>query len=566
MDIQFKLNNPQLSSLLLNAKHETQVWGRGTGKSSVFATKIHRNVKSLPRSSSVITGKTFTQILGTTLPSTVSFLERIGYVRDKDYFIGRKPPKSYGWTLPYEAPLDFSHYMVFGSKKGAVGFHLSSQDRNGLSRGLNTDFEFTDETLLLDKERYDKEIAATNRGNLDRYSLTFHHGTHHCTSMPFTQDSKWILNPAEYYYTERGIRLFDAWNKICRLQLDLLTIDDPVAFAAHWNEIARLRQAIQPFVATGINSDGTKNQWGGTLFSLANCFDNIQNLGMSYIKDQFKKSSPLTFYIEMMNMVLDKVEDAYYQLDNDMHIYYDSYDYNYIDSLDYNFSKLSSRDSRFDSDVDKTQPLYIDFDFNSRITVMLVNQINGLVDADGIDTFNIVKEFYTKPESGRIPIDDIVDEFCTYYNYHQDKIVMFIRDKYGDEGRANSSETYNEQVISRFLRRGWNIVEINYPGKEPPHHDKYLLLANLFNCNIDYFPIRINGNNCKNTIISLNNTRVIEKDNRFSKDKGSERLNSGVLPEHATHFSDTFDKIVWVRYHAYAKGTQTSIPIRIKSR
>lgn len=566
MDIQYKLNKPQLTSVLLNSKYETQVWGRGTGKSNCLANKIHRNVKHLPRSSSVITGKTFTQILGTTLPSTLSFLERLGYKRDKDYFIGRRPPKSYGWTLPFEAPLSFDHYLVFGSKKGAVGFHLASQDRQGLSRGLNTDFEFTDETLLIDKDKYDKEIHATNRGNLDRYNLPFHHGIHHCTSMPFSASGKWILEAAEYYETERGIRLFDIWNKKCKMQLDLLTIDNPIEFAAHWNEITRLSQKIEPFVASGVNKDGTKNPWGGTLFTLANAFDNLHNLGMSYLKDQFARSSPLTFYIEVMNMILDKVEDAYYHLDGDQHIYYDSYDYSYVDSLDYNFEKLSQKDSRFDADVDKTQPLWIDFDFNSRITVMLVNQINGLVDETGIDTFNIVKEFYSKPATGRIMIDDIVREFCDYYKYHQHKTVMFVRDKYGDEGRANSSNTYNDLVIQRFKERGWNVAIVNYPGKEPPHHEKYLLLGNLFNEKVDYHPIRINGNHCKNLIISLNNTRVTEKDNRFSKDKRSESYTSGVLPEHATHFSDTFDKIVWVRYHQFVKPAYSAIPILIRSR
>ena len=566
MNKEFSLNSPQLTSFLLNAKHEIQVWGRGTGKSNCLGLKIDRNVKYLPRSSGVITGKTFTQLLGVTLPSTISFLERIGYRRDKDFFIGRKPPKSYGWTLPYEAPINFDHYMIFGSKKGAVGFHLSSQDRQGMSRGLNTDFEITDETLLINKERYDKEIHATNRGNLDRFTAHFHHGSHHCTSMPYGAGGKWILEAGEYYEKERGIRLFDIWNKVCKMQLDLLSIDDPAEFAAHWNEIGRIRSKIQPFVATGVNLDGTKNPYKGTLFTLANAFDNIRLLGMSYIRDQYAKSSPLIFAVEVMNMMLDRVEDAYYHMDDELHVYHHATDHSYVDSLDYDFERLSKRNSRFDADVDRNAPLWVVFDFNARITNMLVNQVNSLVAADGEETFNIINEFYSKPSQGAVMIDEIVDSFCDYYRYHQDKTVVLVRDKYGDEGRANSSQTYNEQVIWRFYKLGWNVIIEDYPGKEPPHHEKYLLLSNLFSGKLGYYQLKVNGQNCKNLVVALNNAKVIEKDGHFAKDKRSEAASSGIAPEYATHFTDAFDKIIWVRYHRWKEPSAPIIPIRIHSR
>jgi hypothetical protein len=32
------------------------------------------------------------------------------------------------------------------------------------------------------------------------------------------------------------------------------------------------------------------------------------------------------------------------------------------------------------------------------------------------------------------------------------------------------------------------------------------------------------------------------------KDKSSERPDSGVLPEEATHFSDARDKLIWTKY------------------
>ena len=57
----------------------------------------------------------------------------------------------------------------------------------------------------------------------------------------------------------------------------------------------------------------------------------------------------------------------------------------------------------------------------------------------------------------------------------------------------------------------------------------------------------INGRNCKFTIISMNNTRVIEKEGKFAKDKTSERKDT-ILPEEATHFGDAVDKRFWTKY------------------
>lgn|GEM_PF-2096184 len=58
-------------------------------------------------------------------------------------------------------------------------------------------------------------------------------------------------------------------------------------------EIRRLRRQILPVVSRA-----------GLLFTLANAFDNIENVGMSYIIREYEKQTNLTFLIEIMNMYL----------------------------------------------------------------------------------------------------------------------------------------------------------------------------------------------------------------------------------------------------------------------
>lgn len=545
-------NPAQLKSVIIAPKHEVQVWGRGTGKSNILAWKVQRNIKHMPRSSSVITGKTYTQLLQRTLPPTISFLERLGYVRGKSYFLGERPPSS--WKLPYEAPVkDFSRYLTFGTPLGSVGFHLASQDREGMSRGLNTDFEITDESLTIIKDRYDKEIHATNRGSLDKFGhVSFHHGSHHCTSMPYTADGKWILDSAKYYEEEAGVRLFDVWNRVVKMQIELLDISNPTDFKSQWNEIIRVRKQISPFISKD-----------GVLFTLANAFDNIDNVGLSYIKEQQRTLPPLTFMIEIMNMVMDKVEDAYYHFDNEKHYYYDSYNYSFIDSLDYNFAKLGSPSSKFDADCDPFAPIYVVSDLGANISFLLACQPNSLVNHD-TETFNFINEFYVMPETGKVMIDELVDKFCHYYREHFDKTIYFFKDKYGDEGRANSSKTYNHQMIDKFIKNDWNVIVVDYPGKEPPHHEKYLLWSNVLKENNKNLPkIRINGNNCKSLIIASSNTRVIEKDGKFTKDKSSEHKRSSVAPHLATHSTDAADKIVWIYINYFKNRNGSFVDARI---
>ncbi len=68
------LNNSQLISVVNNAKSQVDIHGRGTGKSYIIGWEINNIVRTMPRSVTSITGRTYGQILTRTLPSTMKFL------------------------------------------------------------------------------------------------------------------------------------------------------------------------------------------------------------------------------------------------------------------------------------------------------------------------------------------------------------------------------------------------------------------------------------------------------------------------------------------------------------
>lgn len=550
------LNNPQLISIVNDARAKSQVniWGRGTGKSYIVGQEMNTVHRTMPRSITSITGQTYGQLLTRTLPSTFKYLESIGFKRFEPkegghYVIGQKPPKHF--LTPFEPVLKHDNFISFSN---GTGFLLLSQERIGSARGPNVDREIVDEALTLNKERYDQETSPTNRGNEEHFGIRSrmpirqHHGFRYVSSMPFMPEQKWLLDYADYYEAEAGIRIKDVWNRIVKLQLELIHAyksKDTNLFQNIWNETVRLKKQIVPFVSKS-----------GVLFTLANAFDNWKNLGMAYIVREYDKQALLTFMIEILNWIIDTVENNYYAIDNAKHIYYDAQNEGFIHAFaqktNYDFKQLEKIDSRFDLDCDPHKPIEIVPDWGAKIALFSVGQersfnyVTHIIEP--VDC--IINEFYVKPDSPGVMNDELVDNFCNYYQYHGCKEIVYFRDRYGDHRQPNApnSKPYNEQAIERFARHGWKVITRQHKGMEPPHHEKYLLWANIFKSDNPKFPkVIINGRNCKYTLISMRNASVKEKDGRFEKDKSSEASKT-ILPEEATHFSDAVDKRIWIKY------------------
>lgn len=310
----------------------------------------------------------------------------------------------------------------------------------------------------------------------------------------------------------------------------------------------------------------------GLCFSLANAYDNIENVGMSYIIREYEKQTLMTFLVEIMNIFLDQIEDCYYQLDESKHVYFNATNDDFIrdmaEDTDWDFKKLGSPDSRFDLDCNPNQPLEIAPDWGSTICLFSIGQERNFdfVTKIAQPTDNFINEFFTKPDtSDDVMINTLVDRFTEYYKYHNDKTVFFFRDRYGDTRNPNvkNSKSFNEQAIARLKKNKWVVITRVHPGMEPPQHDKYLLWGNILVGTDPKFPrVRFNGSKCKYTLISMNNTEVIESEGKFKKNKKSERSKS-ILPEEATHFSDAVDKRIWTKYGNLLKLSSTFIPARI---
>lgn len=549
--------NPiQLTASLLQAKNKYWVWGRGCGKSFSIGEEVDENIRYMPRGITSVTQQTYGQALTKTLPSTFKALENRGYHRYNEktkrgsYVIGRKPPRD--WRTPYEHIL--SHEYAISFSNGHM-IYLLSQEAS--ARGPNVDHNITDEALTINKEKFDMESAPTNRGNetiFGKHSpnpVAKHHGNTFASSMPYTSDQKWMLLAASYYEEERGVNLIEEWNKMVRMQLNLIEAvnrGDTIDFKETWNRMQRTRQKITPFVSKD-----------STLFLLGSVFDNIGNLGMNYITNMYKIMDKLTFLVEILNYVIDKIEGCYYDIDDDVHLYRGADNSDYIRGLaennDWDFKALEeAQDSRNDADCIASQPLEITMDWGANTSFLEVAQCSNY---DWVNRCqspflydNNINEFFAKREEAtNTVVEELVKKFCVYYRYHLNKRVILYRDRHGDSRTAGNKKSYNEMAIDMLIKEGWAVEQKTHAGQEPPQNDKYLLWQVILKEGDQRAPRkRFNANKCKYTLISMNNTKVREdSQGRFSKDKRSER-NRSILPEEATHFGDCVDKRIWTKY------------------
>lgn len=515
-------NRPQLRFLVTLMKSAVSIWGRATGKSSLIAWLMHLIVQNMPRSAWALCGQTYQQILTRTLPSTIASLERIGYFQGVHYVIGVTPPKHF--ARPFEPPQKWTHTICFAN---GTAFHLISLDGGGGSaRGLNLDGVLADESLTLNRERFDDEVLPANRGNKRqvwaRHRL--HHGVFHFTSMPYGNQGKWLLEGSKHYQ-DNGKDYEALSRELVRLQLRYIDHKDRTARQAVWQDIQQLTRELRYYV----DEDGQ-------LYSESNVFENLTNVGIQYLEQLRRLLTDFTFRVEVLNQRPLAVEASFYPtLDTAKHSY-EAFNYSHLEGDNFSAARLKRLsefpDSRQDADCDATLPLRIAADWG-KASFITVAQVHAKV-----REYRFLKGFYVKhPQL----IRHLAKLFTDYYAHHLVKRVVFIEDaEYGNSRNPNSEETYNQEFVRLLREANWK-VEVKKLGRVPGYRTRYLLAHELLAEEDPAQPrLRFNKYHCKEVLLAMQMTEIKQGKNGIEKNKTSEKLKS-VPAEEAPHFTDTLD-------------------------
>ena len=514
-------NKPQRLTQLIGANISVIVAGRRTGKTdSIAAPFVLRNMQRMPGSTGGIVVPTFKHGLTNTLPGLFAAWKRWGYIRGVHYVIGRRPPKTF--AKPIIEPAEFEHVISFYNGSCAV---IISQDRPGSSNSLTLSW------LFIDYNRLKDETLPANGG------IKSHFGKHSCnhsililSDMPQTQKGSWFLHYKEKMDEEviRAIEglVYDIW----RLKERMKNIRES------GEEVPKSMMYLLR------HKDRQLNQLRSvaTYYKEYSSIENLQLLGENYIRQMKRDLTPLTFQTSILCQRIGIAKDGFYSSMRERHKY-DASNFEYLDEVAQSFyaeneaqSFSGELDCRADRDCNPLAPICIGMDYNANINWIVAGQPSGR-------RLNVLKSFYVKFER-KLPA--LIDDFCQYYAFHQNKTVIF----YYDTTALGSNYAVNEQdfrwvIIHEFERHGWTVVDV-YIGNPMRHDEKYLLINQAFAGKQRLMPF-FNRQNNDDLILAVQAAGVTRGRNGFHKNKAGEKLaeTEEDLLEHRTDGTDAFDTL-----------------------
>ncbi|HRN79977.1 MAG TPA: hypothetical protein PKY29_04460 [Ferruginibacter sp.] len=517
-------NKPQLRSMLVGAPVEYLVAGRGTGKSEgVLAPKTAScYFGTMPRSAGVAVGATYNQLLTRTLPALIAGWERLGYVMNHHYIIGRRPSdswiKKWKWKGPFRPPLDYKYFISWWNGSGC---HLVSQDRAGSANGITIDWIFGDELKLLNADKLKTELFPANRGVVLAFKGNpYHHGMTFTTDMPTGTSGRWILDMADKMDTDKVQKILNLQNVIFKLQQHASKSRKPVQ-----HEVSKQIEII--------NLEINELRHNLLYYHEASTLENIHALGADYIRQQLRDTTPFQFDTQILNLKPMKLEDGFYpDFDEDYHGYF-AVNNSYLEKLDYDFEALKSINCLRDSDVNPNAPLHVVLDYNRRIHPLVVLQDDGVE----IKALKGIHTLYPQK------LKECISAFNEYYAPHKRRLIYYW---YDHTAIADDDAMTKAQEVVMYLRKAGWIVKEMYIGQAPGHEAKYRMWGHLLSEDGHYTNrrFRINRENCDKLITSICLTQSEQRKDGYGKNKKPEQ-DKNFPADEAPHYSDALDQAIW---------------------
>lgn len=279
------------------------------------------------------------------------------------------------------------------------------------------------------------------------------------------------------------------------------------------------------------------------LYLEASSYENAFILGDKYFRDLERTLPKAIFDLEIMNIRRKLSSTTFYPLLSDKHYYTPIYDYNFIDNnpvlVGTDLAKVDN--CLKDKDLDMNRFLDISLDFGANLNCLVVGQEHG-------SEYRLLKNFYAEKP---LILTDLIKSFCLYYANHRRKVVYMYGGSDGKNSQANSVNTLFEDVTNILSDKGWTVVPL-YQLREADHMDKYRFYYKYLAEDGHTAPVlRMNKENCKETIVSMQEAPMIAAE--FRKDKRSEK-NMAIAQWKATHLSDAADNLLYWKFKDMVDG------------
>lgn len=488
-------NDGQQYVLTMSPRDLVVCAGRGFGKGVIQATRMLQCVQQMPRSSGGMVGPSVKRLLTNILPSMLQHLERWGYKRDVHFCVGHRPAKKWKWEEPIITPENWENTLSFYN--GSI-INLISQDRAGTSNSMSLDYVNIDEAKFINYEQLKNETFQANRGQEAFFNKChLHHGMTITSDMPLTKKGSWFMR----YEQVQDPELTKFIEALIYRRWEILSMpEEQMKDKSIERELYDITNAL------------TRARKHSLLFKRYTSVDNLQVLGLQYIKRMKRDLPRLTFLTSVMCQEVGVATDGFYSCLKQSNRY-TAPNLSYIDSMQFNHEKLKKQDSRWDADCNPTKPLIVSFDANANINWMCVGQTG---EVDHRPCLRFLKSFFVKYER-KIP--ELLDDFDEYYRYHRCKKVIFYFDAtFVGNNYALQNEDFHHYICSHLRRLGWMVQDV-YIGRPMVHVEKQLLINRMLQGRATY-KVLFNQDNNPDLMISIESAGVYNG----GKDKRGEKL------------------------------------------
>lgn len=517
-----------MRSLLVKPRHEVSIVGRGGGKSTnIQAPRIKSWCTDMPRSSIGLLGASYMQLFTRIVPGIIKGFNSLGWLEGRDFWVGGYAPKATGIQRPFKTPIK-SDYVIH-TKSGAL-ICLLSQDRPGMSNGVDLHALSVDEARYINKPRMDEEVIPAIRGEAHLFGkLWCYQGRLFTSDMPYHASGMWLLDMQGS--PSKQVELIEMGERRIQSRLRKLSGYTPQFQKKVLTEVSALENKLNALRSRT------------TMIQTASSLQNINVLGKEWLKHMLDSLDPEEFQRSILTLKRIRGTQCFYSdLDWDKHGYL-PLETQMVRDYGYQFDKLQERDCRFDEENEYEDATFLHIGIDSGGTFNCI--VVGLEHAQHI---HIINNFYLS-HPGKIK--DVVMIFKEYYHNRKSKRVVFHYDHTQIGTRPESDYTVAEIVVNtlRSNEFGSWYVEENYMRQTPSYQWRFDMFQSLLNGKHErYRGLKFNKINCEHWYESCVAADVKQIGNKLEKDKSSEKRDGSgrfkVPQEKATHLSEAGDALV----------------------
>jgi hypothetical protein len=302
--------------------------------------------------------------------------------------------------------------------------------------------------------------------------------------------------------------------------------------------------------------DEAKKNPQEVLFLRASSHINKANLPPSWFTNQQRMMSKYDYDIEIGNKEPKAMKGGFYPLFSEGKHTYTAFNNDYLSGLlddgeGFSKEKFEDLDCRQDADWYPNAPLDISLDYG---------KFNCIV--TGQETMNMCRFLGGMSYDSPKQTQDLVETWCKYYRFHQDKCVHYWYDSTAQGKDGRSPKSYSEIVIDTLIANGWEVIQ-HYYGKAPDHVDKYNFWSIAMRNDHPMLPhFSWNQHNCKYVIASITGAGAKEGTNGIEKIKTDEKKDT-LDQRYTTHFSDACDMLAYFKYAHLLKESGIWLPTQM---